>query len=120
MSGIYKDSLFRSLFNNPREKAIAEAITYCKEHNILKDFFENLSPEEVNMLTAEWNLEDALKVAREESWEDGWEDGWEKGREDGWEKCREKERELFSRLMSQAKSMDELKQMFETTSTRQS
>jgi hypothetical protein len=60
------------------------------------------------MLTAEWNLEDALKVAREESWEDGWEDGWEKGRE--W----------FSRLMSQAKSMDELKQMFETTSTRQS
>jgi hypothetical protein len=103
-----------------RERAIAEAITYCKEHNILKDFFEKLSPEEVNMLTAEWNLEDALKVAREESWEDGWEkgseDGWEKGRKDG----REKEREWFSSLMSQAKSIDDLKQMFETTSTRQS
>jgi hypothetical protein len=91
-----------------REKAIADSISYCKRHNILKDFFENLSPEEVNMLTAEWNLEDAIKVAREESWERGIEKG------------REKERELFSSLMSQAKSMDELKQMFETTFTRQS
>jgi hypothetical protein len=63
-----------------REKAIADSISYCKEHNILKDFFEKLSPEEVNMLTAEWNLEDAIKVAREESWEKGREDGWEKGR----------------------------------------
>jgi predicted transposase/invertase (TIGR01784 family) len=72
-----------------REKAIADSISYCKKHKILKDFFEKLSPEEVNMLTAEWNLEDAIKVAREESWERGREDGWERGREDGWEKGRE-------------------------------
>jgi flagellar biosynthesis/type III secretory pathway protein FliH len=58
----------------------------------LKDFFESLLPEEVNMLAAEWNLEDAIKVAREESWESGWEQGVEKGRE--------KERELFSSIMS--------------------
>ncbi|MDR0759799.1 MAG: hypothetical protein LBF74_06770 [Treponema sp.] len=107
-----------------REKAIADSISYCKEHNILKDFFENLSPEEVNMLTAEWNLEDAIKVAREESWERGVErgreEGWEKGIEKGIEKGREKERELFSRLMSQATSIDDLKQMLETTVTRQS
>jgi hypothetical protein len=56
-----------------REKAIADSISYCKKRNILKDFFEKLSPEEVNMLTAEWNLEDAIKIAREESWENGWE-----------------------------------------------
>jgi hypothetical protein len=40
--------------------AIAEAVTYCKEHGILADFFEKLLPEEVNMLAAEWKLEDAL------------------------------------------------------------
>ena len=42
-----------------REAAIAKAVIYCKKHNILKDFFEKLSPEEVNMLVTEWNLEDA-------------------------------------------------------------
>ncbi|MDR0759904.1 MAG: hypothetical protein LBF74_07315 [Treponema sp.] len=103
-----------------REKAIADSISYCKRHNILKDFFEKLSPEEVNMLTAEWNLEDAIKVAREESWERGREEGREEGIERGREEEREKDCELFSSLMSQAKSMDELKQMFETTFTRQS
>jgi hypothetical protein len=87
-----------------REKAIADAIVYCKKHNILKDFFEKLSPEEVNMLTAEWNLDDAIKVAREE------------GREEG----REEDRELFSSLIKQSKSMDDLKKMFESTFTRQS
>jgi flagellar biosynthesis/type III secretory pathway protein FliH len=91
-----------------REKAIADSISYCKKHKILKNFFENLSPEEVNMLTTEWNLEDAIKVAREE------------GREDGWEECREKYSELFSSLINEAKSMDDLKKMFETTFTRQS
>jgi hypothetical protein len=52
------------------------------------------------MLTAEWNLEDAIKVIREESWEKG--------------------RELFSSIMSQAKSMDEMKKIFETTYIHQS
>jgi hypothetical protein len=107
-----------------REKAVADSITYCKEHNILKDFFEKLLPEEVNMLAAEWNLEDAIKVAREESWEDGREEGWKDGREKGWkdgcEEGREKERELFSKLMRQAKSMDDLKKMFETSYSAQS
>jgi hypothetical protein len=42
------------------QMAIAEAVTYCKEHGILADFFEKLLPEEVNMLAAEWKLEDAL------------------------------------------------------------
>jgi predicted transposase/invertase (TIGR01784 family) len=46
--------------------AIAYTVTYCKEHGILADFLENLSPEEVNMLAAEWKLEDALRVREEE------------------------------------------------------
>jgi hypothetical protein len=48
------------------EKAIAYTITYCKKHGILKGFLENLSPEEVNMLATEWNMEDALRVREEE------------------------------------------------------
>ena len=46
----------------------------------------------------------AIKVAKEEAWED----------------AREEDRELFSGLMRQAKSMDDLKQMFNATFTRQS
>jgi hypothetical protein len=38
------------------EKAIVHTVTYCKEHGILKEFLENLSPEEVNMVAAEWNM----------------------------------------------------------------
>jgi hypothetical protein len=50
---------------------IAYTVTYCKEHGILKDFLENLSPEEVNMLAAEWKLEDALRVREEEGIQKG-------------------------------------------------
>jgi hypothetical protein len=53
------------------EKSIAYTVTYCKEHGILKDFFEKLSPEEVNMLAAEWNMEDALRVREEEGIQQG-------------------------------------------------
>jgi hypothetical protein len=60
-------------------------------------FFENLSQEETNMLAAEWNMEDALRVREEETWE----------------KARKEDRDLFSNLMERAGSMDELKKMFE-------
>jgi flagellar biosynthesis/type III secretory pathway protein FliH len=95
-----------------REKSIADSITYCKKHNILKDFFENLSPEEENMLATEWNLDDAIKVAREEAREDALEEGRKEGREEG--------REWFSSIIKQSKSMDDLKRMFESTFIRQS
>ncbi|GHU25295.1 hypothetical protein FACS1894164_14180 [Spirochaetia bacterium] len=47
--------------------AIVRAIEYCKHHNILADFWNRLTNEEVNMLTSEWNLEDALAVREEEA-----------------------------------------------------
>jgi flagellar biosynthesis/type III secretory pathway protein FliH len=68
------------------------------------------------MLATEWNLDDAIKVAREEAREEGIEKGIEKGREEG----REEGRELFSSLIRQSKSMDDLKRMFESTFTLQS
>jgi hypothetical protein len=93
------------------EKAISDAVSYCKKHNILKDFFENLTPEEVNMLATEWNLEDALRVREEETWEKASKETWEKASKETWEK----DRNTFSNLMNRAKSMDELKELFEAS-----
>jgi hypothetical protein len=81
------------------EKAIADAVTYCKRHGVLRDFFENLSPEEANMLAKEWDFDEELRVRKEEGREEGWENG----------------RALFSRLIDQAKSIDDLKKMFEAS-----
>jgi hypothetical protein len=85
------------------EQAIAYGITYCKKQNILREFFENLSMEEQKMLADEWNLEDALRIR--------WEDGLERGREEGIEK----EREWIMGLLGQAKTVDELKWMIESS-----
>ena len=55
----------------PLEEAMARAIKYCIEHGILRQFLEENSPEVVNMLLEEWNLDDALAVEREEGREEG-------------------------------------------------
>jgi predicted transposase/invertase (TIGR01784 family) len=65
------------------EKAIAYTVTYCKRHDILKDFLENLSPEEENMLATEWKLEDALRVREEEGIQRGRKEGEQEGRKEG-------------------------------------
>ncbi|MDR1148125.1 MAG: hypothetical protein LBK66_05785 [Spirochaetaceae bacterium] len=65
------------------EKAIAYTVTYCKDHGILNDFLENLSPEEVNMLATEWNMEDALRVREEESLQRGIQIGEQRGEQIG-------------------------------------
>jgi hypothetical protein len=90
LSGYIFDQATRVL-----EKSISDAVSYCKKQNILKDFFENFRPEEANMLATEWHLEDALRVREEEAWEKG--------------------RNTFSNLMNQAKSMDQLKKLFEAS-----
>ena len=53
-----------------REKAIQEAVKYCQKHDILKEFLKLHAAEVLGMLYAEWNLEDAIAVAREEGKED--------------------------------------------------
>jgi hypothetical protein len=53
------------------------------------------------MLATEWNMEDALRVCREEAWEESREE------------TRKEAHDVFSNLMNQAKSMDELRKMFE-------
>jgi accessory colonization factor AcfC len=49
------------------------------------------------MLATEWNLEDAIQVAREETWE----------------KARKQDRDMVFNIMNQARSMDEIKRMLE-------
>jgi hypothetical protein len=38
----------------------------CLKQGILVDFWESLGKKEFTMLTREWNLDDAVRVAREE------------------------------------------------------
>ena len=86
-------SLFIKKINENNELTLAESVIktvkYCIENDILKDFLEKHNSEIINMLLTDWNMEDAIAVAREE----GMEDGLEKGREDG----RENERQTIAR-----------------------
>ena len=60
-----------------REEAIKETVKYCQKHGILREFLKAHALEVLSMLFTEFNLEDAIAVAREE----GKEDGLEKGQE---------------------------------------
>ncbi len=69
--------------------AIKRAVVYCRDHDILKEFLEKNAAEVLNMLMAEWKLEDALAFRFEEGIELGREEGIELGREEGIELGRE-------------------------------
>jgi hypothetical protein len=68
------------------EKAVKNAIEYCIEKNILKEFLEAHSSEVFNMLLTEWNQDEAIEVAREE------------------------ERQYFLELLDQGLTIEEIKQ----------
>jgi phosphotransacetylase len=59
------------------EKAVRNAIKYCTGNNILKKFLETHGSEVYNMLLTEWNLDEAIEVAREEAREETREEDWE-------------------------------------------
>jgi hypothetical protein len=62
--------------------AVKKAIQDCKDKSLLAGFLNTLTPEEVNMLVAEWDMTIALEVEREEGYEKGLEKGLEKGHEE--------------------------------------
>jgi len=64
-----------------RTEAVKQAVKYCSDHDILKEFMEKNSSEVFNMLFKEWNLDDAIAVSREEGIEVGIERGWKDGLE---------------------------------------
>ena len=51
--------------------ALKKAIQDCKNKSLLVDFWDKLSPEEVNMLGVEWDMNIAMEVEREECYEKG-------------------------------------------------
>jgi hypothetical protein len=62
---------------NPRrisEEAVMRGVKYCIDRDIMRDFLRENASEVVNMLFTEYNLADALEVAREEGREDVWEE----------------------------------------------
>jgi hypothetical protein len=105
-------------------KAITRAVSYCKEHDILRSFFEGLTNEEVFMLTREWNLEDAKKVWREEALEEGEargvKIGVKIGEERGEQRGEVRGQELVLNLMEQGYSVEEIKRQLNRPSEQSS
>ncbi|MCL2264841.1 MAG: Rpn family recombination-promoting nuclease/putative transposase [Treponema sp.] len=61
---------------NSLEEAVKKTIIFCRKHDILNEFLEIYASEVLNMISLEWNTEDAIAFAREE----GLNEGHEKGR----------------------------------------
>ena len=93
-----------------RTKAIKQAVLYCRDHDILREFLEKHGTEVLNMLTKEWKMEDALAVRYAEGWEGGLEEGIEKGIEKGWKGG---ERNIVEMLKS-GRSPEEIIRDFDT------
>jgi hypothetical protein len=53
-----------------REDAIKNAILYSKENDIMQDYLPYHEGEVIQMLTTEWNIDDALRVRGEETKEE--------------------------------------------------
>jgi hypothetical protein len=56
-----------------KAEAMKRAVRYCRDNDILKEFFEKNGTEVMNMLLSEWNMDDALAVRYEEGMEEGME-----------------------------------------------
>ena len=64
------------------DEAIREAVLYCEKHNIMQPFLITHASEVENMLTTEWNWEDARRIWKEEDREDFLEEGRMEGRDE--------------------------------------
>jgi len=65
------------------EEAITKAVYKCAEDGIMNTYLETRGSEVRNMLLTEWNLDDALKYAKEEGEEKGLAEGEAKGEAKG-------------------------------------
>ena len=65
-----------------RDMAVRAAIRTCINRNILLHFLRENGSEVENMLLTEWNMKDALEVAREETLEEGIAIGEARGRQE--------------------------------------
>jgi len=74
------------------EDAIAESIKYCIANGILKDYLEKYGSEVAGMLYTEFNMDDALEIAREE------------GIEEGEKRTKKQEREKWQGIVAETKA----------------
>ena len=58
-----------------RVQAIREAMRYCEEHDIMREFLEEHEREVINMVDFEWNQKDFEEAILEEGIERGIEEG---------------------------------------------
>ena len=65
------------------DEALRDAVRYCIEQNVLKEFLEEHGSEVINMLFEEFSVEEIAAIRAKEAWEDGMEEGRERGREEG-------------------------------------
>lgn len=74
-----------------RVRAIREAMRYCMEHDVMKEFLQEHESEVIDMVNFEWNQKDFEEAIRE----DGIEQGMARGHEEGRAKGREEEKSAF-------------------------
>ncbi|MCL2210519.1 MAG: hypothetical protein FWB95_01195 [Treponema sp.] len=79
------------------EESIINAVKYCVEHNILREFLERHGSEVINMLTDELTIEEIVEVRAKEAEEEGREKGMERGLREGRIKGREEEKLTIAR-----------------------
>lgn len=53
--------------NKGSSDRMGDTIKYCVEHDILKEYIERKGKEVLSMLTMDWDYEEAMEAAREES-----------------------------------------------------
>ena len=68
------------------DEAVEDAVVYCIRNDIMKEFLELHGSEVSNMLLSEWNMDEALEVAKEEGMEEAFADGFAGGVEYGLER----------------------------------
>jgi hypothetical protein len=83
-------------------KAIRAAIEDCVEADILKDFWERLTKEDIMMLSTEWDINLALEVCKEENYEKGLATGIKEGK-------KEDQMEILD-LINQGYTLEQLKE----------
>lgn len=66
-----------------RDAAIRDTIRYCMANNILYDFLKAHDSEVYDMVSMKFDMNTALKVAKEEAREAGWQEGKEQGMQQG-------------------------------------
>jgi predicted transposase/invertase (TIGR01784 family) len=92
--------------------AIKSAVRTCIRNNILLSFLKDNGSEVENMLLSEWNMKDALEVAREEALGEGVaigrEEGEARGVAIGEARGREEERSYMKSLLKKGLSSEEL------------